>query len=371
MSQKESFPNIAIINDSIRLLYRRLTAAKVRSFAIGSLIDDVGSFPWSDPVIATQHLARRIALHYRLSFATVIVSFSSTLPVPGRVELSRTNDFYIEIHSDHRWQPSSIAAILSHEIAHIFLHAHSIKVEPTFNNEVLTDTTATYLGCGVLILNGLVETEQRVSAEKVKVNQRHFGYLTLNEFGYLLAKRSLVFGETPSPKLKRGGAYKAFVNGSERLDTERETRPFVPRPLFDRLNCWAQVHLLRKNPESAPIVFQCPCCSQSLRAVSDQKKHRLRCATCQFLLPSVVTRPSLLLTFSTRLRLSQFKRGSLYPELPRIRARSLGEVERAGDEGAEARGRGEVRRARGGSGAGVLRPGIRHCQCLPQGWCRS
>ena len=44
----------------------------------------------------------------------------------------------------------------------------------------------------------------------------------------------------------------------------------------------------------------------------------------------------------------------LSPELPGISARSGGEVEGAGDEGAEVRGGGEVRRAGGGAGAGVL-----------------
>ena len=44
--------------------------------------------------------------------------------------------------------------------------------------------------------------------------------------------------------------------------------------------------------------------------------------------------------------------------LPGIRAGSVGEVEGAGDEGAEVRGGGEVSRAGGGAGAGVLRGAV-------------
>jgi hypothetical protein len=64
------------------------------------------------------------------------------------VELSQSNEFFVELQSQHRFAAKAIAAILAHEVAHIFLHRCGVRFPDEFENEVLTDTTAVYVGFG-------------------------------------------------------------------------------------------------------------------------------------------------------------------------------------------------------------------------------
>ncbi|CAM5731967.1 hypothetical protein SFUMM280S_01514 [Streptomyces fumanus] len=75
------------------------------------------------------------------------------------------------------------------------------------DNEILTDTVTTYLGAGWLLLDAY--REDAASSQKL-------GYLTPEEFGYVLAKRALVFDEDPSVWFTSPQAYTAYVRGRER-----------------------------------------------------------------------------------------------------------------------------------------------------------
>lgn len=277
------YPNLALVNDSIRHLYANLKPACVKRFSNDSIYWDARKISWSDPVIATQHLARLIALNYYLPVTTVVVAFRSDIPVPGRVELSSSDEYFVEIHVEHRLQRDCIAAVLAHEIAHIFLHQHRIRLDPDFHNEVLTDTAAAYLGCGVLILNGVTETERSVGYDHVERQSRYFGYLTLDEFGYVLAKRDLLLGHDSSRCLT-GIPLDSYLTGRNRTKAELGNRPFVARPLSDRLFYWVQCKLSGKNAQpsevSRSIVFRCPCCSQFLRIPSSRTILSVHCPIC-------------------------------------------------------------------------------------------
>lgn len=198
----EAYPHLKLINDSIHLLYKSLKPARIHAFTNHGLYEDIQAISWSDPIIATQQAARLIALHYQLPVTTAVVYFPANLPVPGRIELSRTNDYFIEIDASLRPNKNWVMAILAHEIAHIFLHQHGVRYEAELPNEVLTDTTATYLGCGTLILNGATEIKERLDQNTTRRIRQHFGYLTLAEFGYILAKRDLFFGLYSGRQLK-------------------------------------------------------------------------------------------------------------------------------------------------------------------------
>jgi hypothetical protein len=136
-----------------------------------------------DPAIRTQNLARRLAQHYHIKLSTIVVSFNSALPVPARIEISSSLDFFIELRSEYRDKPRAIMAILAREIAHIFLHQAGIRFHPEFENEVLTDTTAAYLGCATTLLNGTQTTCTNVKTNflgtSIENTIRHFGYITL------------------------------------------------------------------------------------------------------------------------------------------------------------------------------------------------
>ena len=277
---QRGFPSISLVNASIRLLYSSLKAARIRSFSNDLLVADLNGVGWAEPTIAVQRMARAIAMHYRLAISTVVVTFRSDLSVPGRVELSNSSDFFIEIHSDHRFQPDCVAAILTHEIAHIFLHMHRIRFEPEFQNEVLTDTAAAYLGGGIVILNGTTETEREVDLNRIEKHSRHFGYLTVDEFGYVLAKRDILHSRDSCRCLKRGLPKDGYRTGRRLLEAERRERPFVPRPVMDRLAHQIVRKLGRDEAQSAPMVFPCPSCSQPLRLPRSRKKLSVHCSIC-------------------------------------------------------------------------------------------
>ena len=277
----QAYPNLQLINNSIRLLYKSLKPARVRTFSNHQLYYDTRAISWSDPIIATQQLARIIALHYQLPVATVIVYFSSNLPVPGRVEISNTNDYYIEIQEDLREKQGWVAAILAHEIAHIFLHKQKIWLETEFNNEVLTDTTAAFLGCGALILNAASETSEHIDSISVRITTRHFGYLTLEEFGYVLAKRDLFFGFSSWKQIESGIPRDGFSAGNNRLRAENEQTPFMPRPLSERLIRTLLQRFGRIGPVSSNSNFGCPCCAQILRVPQYSRTIRIRCPNCE------------------------------------------------------------------------------------------
>lgn len=276
--ETRGFNNLNLINKSIRELYRAMTPRKIRTytanFVLGESWDDVSR----DPILGTQRLAKRIATQYQLAISTVIVSFSVDLKVPGRVELSSSNDFFVELQSQYREDPKAIAAVLAHEIAHIFLHRNKIHFPNTFENEILTDTTAVYLGFGHTILNAATERESYPSHNTVQTHTHHFGYLSLNEFGYLLAKRDAIFGGDSSTALESDLSRLYLQSGRSRLQRELRTRPLVARPWHQRISYFMLGN--DKTKILRPISFPCPCCSQTLRIPETHKKLSVRCPNC-------------------------------------------------------------------------------------------
>jgi hypothetical protein len=279
MSSLRGFTNLKLVNDSIRFLFLSLKPERIRGFQSTLSHCDMPGKDWSDPVLDAQAVAKAIASHFLLDVSAVVVTFRSDLKVPGRVELSQSSEFFIEIHSEHRDEPHCVAAILAHEIAHIFLHRNRIRLEQTFENEVLTDTAAAYLGCGVLILNGATTTVRKVDSRTMRTQSRRFGYLTIDEFGYVVAKRDSLFGQGSAYLLNTDLAQAGYHEGSLMLDQERRVRPLVRRPFHERFRYW----FAGKGPDQTTddvITFGCPHCSQRLRIRLARKKHLVRCAMC-------------------------------------------------------------------------------------------
>ena len=121
--------------------------------------------------------------------------------VGGHIDLhSNTgNDVFIEISDDLVKFPSSVLAILAHEISHKLLSFYDIKIANGSSNpiserenEILTDITAVYNGLGKLMLNGC-ETEKikhgyLIHGNHYTIETTKTGYLTLEQlaFVYLL-----------------------------------------------------------------------------------------------------------------------------------------------------------------------------------------
>ena len=280
MPSTGGFEHLHVITKAIHELYRRFGPQHLKSyrntFELGTSADDLRR----EPLIGTQHLAKRIATHYRVPVTTVIVTFSSSLKPPGRVELSQSNEFFVELQSQYRFAPKAIAAILAHEVAHIFLHRCGVRFPDEFENEVLTDTTAVYVGFGPTILNAVSETKSYLPNKVVETRTHHFGYLTLHEFGYILAKRDAVYSADSASKIDSGISTTAFRSGRSRYQGELRSRPFVIRPWHQRL-----LHRRSNDGASAakvmrPITFTCPSCSQGLRIPKTHRKLSVHCPTC-------------------------------------------------------------------------------------------
>jgi len=141
--ETQGYKNLHRVNQSIRELYRAMTPHRIRiysdNFVLGGSWDDtpgdnfvlVGT---DDHRFGANRLAKRIVSHYRLAGTTVSVKFSDNLKPPGNVELSSSNDFTIQIQSQHRYSPTNVAAILAHEVAHIFLHRNGIRFAEEFDS---------------------------------------------------------------------------------------------------------------------------------------------------------------------------------------------------------------------------------------------
>ena len=273
------FEHIHVIRKALHELYRGFGPKHLKSypenFALSNYTDDL----IRDDVIGTQRLAKRIAAHYRLPVTTVIVTFCSSLEPPGRVELSRSNEFFVELQSQYRSSPKAIAAILAHEVAHIFLHRCGVGFSDEFENEVLTDTAAVYIGFGPTILNAVSATSH-LSNNEIQTRTRHFGYLSLDEFGYILAKRDGVYAADSTSKVDAGIAKSAFQCGQSRYRGELLSRPFTVRPWYQRLMHFISANGKTPSKNVSSITFNCPCCEQVLRIPKAYRKLSVHCPTC-------------------------------------------------------------------------------------------
>jgi hypothetical protein len=275
-----AFEHIDLVNKSIRELYRALGYRQVAYYKNDFIFDHKAKDFWSDPIIGTQQLAKLIAGHYRLNLTTVIVTFRSVLKVPGRVELSNSNEFFVELQSQQRNAPKAIAAILAHEIAHIYLHRLGISFPVEFENEVLTDTTAVYFGFGPTILNATTTNIRFRSDMTEETQTSYFGYLTLEEFGYIVAKRDFALGRDSSSKIDTGSALTGFLSGRARVKSELTSRPFVARPWRQRLGHAIFDRKTSSRTGIEPFVFSCPFCSQGLRVPKAFMKLSVHCSNC-------------------------------------------------------------------------------------------
>ncbi len=145
---------------------------------------------------AAKLIAQFIGLRH-LNFLVTPIKMSGT--TAGQIELTHQgNDVYIEISNEQLSRPTAVLAILAHEISHKFLHFHNIKIGNElvhkYENEILTDITAMFLGLGKLMLNGCqieevtsshngsgtVRTTTSYYAGYLKRDQLAFIYLFLN-----------------------------------------------------------------------------------------------------------------------------------------------------------------------------------------------
>ncbi|MYY06240.1 hypothetical protein [Streptomyces sp. ATexAB-D23] len=288
---EHGFPHLATVRSAITALYRRLSYEGVQQFAAGLAPVDAAFADTDDLHVGAQRVARAMVHHFRLPDARMIVAFRS-MEHAGSVELAAGPEYFIELNDRFRTHRRDIGAALSHEVTHVLLHRLGLEFPGTRDNEILTDTAAAYLGAGWLLLDAF--REDATSSQKL-------GYLTPEEFGYVLAKRALVFGEDPSPWFTSPQAYTAYTEGRARALRESAQPPLTAAGWAGRRRYAKDRRYALDHPGAgaAPgrevpygfettgdglrVSFPCPTCHQRNR-VPVRGRVRVRCGLCRTVL---------------------------------------------------------------------------------------
>ncbi|MFI9149022.1 hypothetical protein [Streptomyces sp. NPDC053367] len=292
---EHGYPHLETVRDAITALYRRLSYDTVRTFETSVAPADVAFCDTDDLYLGTQRVAHELVRHYRLPDARMIVSFRE-MTHAANVELTAGPEYFVELNDRFRTHRRDIGAALAHEIMHVYLHRLDLSFAGTRDNEILTDTATTYLGAGWLLLDAY--REDGASSQKL-------GYLTPEEFGYVLAKRSLVFGEDPSTWFTSPQAYTAYGKGMARARYDEQQPPLTAagwagRRRYARERRHAQERRPGREqvPAAAPDVpyaftpqepgplrvsFPCPTCHQRIR-VPVRGRVKARCGLCRTVL---------------------------------------------------------------------------------------
>lgn len=300
-----TYPNLERIKASIKSLYKHFSSQNIYSFSNSISSEQISISSGQDPVITANRLATKIVRHLKLPEGSILVNYRNNLEHPGQVELTLENEYLVELNALYKENQRDIAAILAHEITHVFLYRAGLWLPNTYDNEILTDTASVYLGVGWLGLNAyrLTETKQTNSSGQryIKYQEERLGYLTPEEFGYVLGKRAINFKENMNGFITSSAAKKAFQRGFQRAKLEYRQPPmkncgWIKRILY-RWNLRRIVSANRNGnikivshsfegyrfdiSDGIKVVFECPVCSQKLRLPVNKKNIVANCSICQ------------------------------------------------------------------------------------------
>ncbi|MEU2430222.1 hypothetical protein ABZ611_11995 [Streptomyces sp. NPDC007861] len=288
------YPHLDTARAAITALHKRLSYDGVRAYGTSVAPADVAFADHDDLHLGTQRVARALVRQLRLPEARMIVSFRE-MEHAASVELTAGPEYFIELNDRFRKHRRDIGAALAHEITHVLLHRLGLSFPGTRDNEILTDTVTTYLGAGWLLLDAF--REDAVSSQKL-------GYLTPEEFGYVLAKRAMVFGEDPSVWFTSPQGYTAYTKGRAEALRDGQQPPLSAagwngRRRYAKDRRYAQDHPAgpgRPGPGPDPayafepvpggglrVSFPCPTCRQRIR-VPVRGRVRARCSLCRTIL---------------------------------------------------------------------------------------
>lgn len=212
---EHGFPHLATVRASITALFRRLSADGIRAYDTSFAPADAAFDAADDLHLGAQRVASAMVRALRLPDARVVVAFRP-MEQAATVEPAAGPEYFVEVSDRFRTHRRDLAAALSHEVAHVLLHRLDLRFPGTEENEILTDTAAVYLGAGWLLLDAYREDA---------LTHQKFGYLTPEEFGYVLAKRAALFGEDPSTLFTSPQAYEAYVRGRALAERDHHAAP--------------------------------------------------------------------------------------------------------------------------------------------------
>ncbi|WP_031089844.1 hypothetical protein [Streptomyces sp. NRRL WC-3549] len=281
------FPHLDTVRSAITALHRRLGPDGVRKYATSFVPADAAFADTEDLYPGAQRVAGALVEHLRLPKARVVVGFRR-MEHAAAVELTAGPEYFVELNDRFRTHRRDIGAALAHEITHVLLHRLGLEFRGTRDNEVLTDTVTAYLGAGWLLLDAF--RQDATSSQKL-------GYLTPDEFGYVLAKRALVFDEDPSVWFTSPQAYPAYTAGRAKALGDLRRPPLTGagwagrrRYARDRRRAVGSAgtgpgdgYAFEDGPGGLRVSFACPVCHQRVR-VPVRGRVRARCGLCRTVL---------------------------------------------------------------------------------------
>ncbi len=253
---EHGYPHLDTVRAAVHALFERLSYDTVSTFATSVLPVDVAFDETEDLHLGAQRVARAMVRQLHLPDARVVITFRE-MEHAAYVELTAGPEYFIELNDRFKKHRTDIGAALAHEVMHVYLHRLDLSFPGTRDNEILTDTAAAYLGAGWLLLDAY--REHGPFSQKL-------GYLTPEEFGYVLAKRAEFFGEDPAPWFTSPQAYDAYTC-----------------LLYTAGRPSATADYAFEGPPPLRVSFSCPACHQRIR-VPVRGRLQARCGLCKTLL---------------------------------------------------------------------------------------
>ncbi|MGI5212144.1 hypothetical protein [Plantactinospora sp. CA-290183] len=274
------------VRRSIHTLVRQLSPETVACFSTSIHPEDVRVGGSEDLYDGTERVARALVRHLGLPETEMHIRFP-VLPAGRAGQVLLGDGYQIDIDQSIAAHRRDIGAVLAHEVTHVFLWHHRMRYE----DEILTDTAAAFLGVGWPMLDAY-----RLDYEVI----RWLGYLAPDQFGYVLGRRALLFGEDPEPSLSSPMALGAYRHGHAGAMRDWTTPPLTstdPGRRKDYQKDKARVrraldrgvlrpHAVSKGDGYAfsgrtpvMVTFGCPVCSVRIKLPVDSRVS-IHCGTC-------------------------------------------------------------------------------------------
>jgi hypothetical protein len=302
------FPNLPVIQRSIADLHKRFPGVELLGLQFPSSLSPAinDAIRVGHPVVAVKNIVGTILRHFHLPAGSIEVRFIDDLQEPARITRKQGGGRLVEIRASLMGDLGTIA-LVAHELAHFFLDTANLRYRDTFENEVLTDTASTYLGAGWSVLNAYKRSVS-VSAMWDRFNNRHvtttttseskLGYLTPEEFGYILARRCYITREDLLPWIERVEGKMALAVGVSRFHLELRQPPLAAAGPLRRLKykyavwrasagkdnelrVYDYVDFSIEATSSKRVLFRCPRCTQQLRIPVGVELAQVTCKNCK------------------------------------------------------------------------------------------
>ena len=307
------FNNIDSVRLSIKLVLGFIKSDILFKKFKGINLDDFGGFDLDikDSCYLKEKTfttAQLIAKSINLNAFSFSVALNQNLNKLARVQYVKNGISPIEVNPKYIHNNFALFGALAHELTHVFLFEKNLKFENEYENEILTDVTSVLLGVGCLSLISYmitVESSEKLSGTVTTTTTTNkIGYLTLDEFAYVQARRDVIIGKRDVFRFDSYTTEDAYKSVLKVVQSEISSPPSKKASLFNKLLYKFRRHKILTSKDTkklfnndyysffftdiARIEFYCPACTQKLRAPlmhDDKKSINLKCTNCNFIFP--------------------------------------------------------------------------------------